>query len=606
MPLLDTNLLDGNGLSMPGAVWRFLERFTTDRASGAINGTPAEPGVGDRSAIDTESLLSISGDKAIFSGGRASPGFGDPGLWLPGIIRSTGQIVAFEVNPYFLEDGKACEIGLDTGQSGSTSAAFGINGETNVRIRLGGSYIVVDNALTAGERYIGFIVMRSVGYDFLLYGGTQYPHPILVYMARSGTDTTLYPALSNYNAAFSADFVIALRNLWLPVPAASDGFSSWGTTDGLGHIDNTGIGAGGNGYAWTNRNGIWTATGGVARASALSGLTQAIATISLGLPAADAWIAVELVTYVAGNIGVLTRYTSTNEHCKIYYNGASIIISDMVAGAATTILAQAVTFVSGARLQIMTIDTTIRVWYNDAYIGTAEMSTAPINGIKGIYTTNVGNTIDNYQVALRGTSNEYAYLAMVVEPYLKPLRGLHCIGDSKTNALSGDYWPKLIVGYLNAADADHSWHEVLPRNGWGGSTAETNKPLTLAQLDIITEAANIVTLNLGTNDSNSLPAEVDFKADYSDIIDAVLAKWPDCNVYCATPYRAEQAANCLIIRTWIEEIVAGYEDQVHIGPDENVWLENGDGGTTYTLDGTHYNALAQPVCASQWMTAFGY
>ena len=71
-------------------------------------------------------------------------------------------------------------------------------------------------------------------------------------------------------------------------------------------------------------------------------------------------------------------------------------------------------------------------------------------------------------------------------------------------------------------------------------------------------------------------------------------------MYITKAWRTGQDANCLTMATWIDTVVATYGGQVFVGPNENVWLENGDNGATYTSDGVHYNAAGNAENAAQW------
>jgi lysophospholipase L1-like esterase len=64
-------------------------------------------------------------------------------------------------------------------------------------------------------------------------------------------------------------------------------------------------------------------------------------------------------------------------------------------------------------------------------------------------------------------------------------------------------------------------------------------------------------------------------------------------------WRRDLDAECNTLAGWIDDIVALRSD-CHVGPDERVFLENGDDGATYTGDGTHPNAAGYQLTADEW------
>jgi lysophospholipase L1-like esterase len=85
------------------------------------------------------------------------------------------------------------------------------------------------------------------------------------------------------------------------------------------------------------------------------------------------------------------------------------------------------------------------------------------------------------------------------------------------------------------------------------------------------------------------------------VLAAVHTKWPACQIYIMRPWRRGEAADCNTLATWIADIVA-LLDYAHEGPDERVFLENGDDGATYTSDGIHPNEAGSALTAQQWRT----
>jgi lysophospholipase L1-like esterase len=120
------------------------------------------------------------------------------------------------------------------------------------------------------------------------------------------------------------------------------------------------------------------------------------------------------------------------------------------------------------------------------------------------------------------------------------------------------------------------------------------------------EPVESVLVNLGANDVGSALAQATWEGQLGYILDAMNAKWPGVKVYVMRPWRRGYAAECNTLATWIANVVGARAAWAFDGPDERVFLENGDDGTTYTSDGIHPNAAGFALTAVQWQTALGY
>jgi hypothetical protein len=209
--------LRGGGMFDGGwrPVWLIKDEFTDTRAAGSVNGTAATPGPGTRTVTDTESKLSVSSGALAIAGGKASPAWGDPGLWMNGINRITGvgaisKIVAPAGAVRFV-------FGFSQSTSGEPSlpnpCVYLYNGTiygTQSNINMG--------AYSAGQDYVFAIILRSTG-AFVVAAGGAFSSATLLWVYGSGTTATLYPCAVNYNATSSVDY---LRALALPAPFDTD------------------------------------------------------------------------------------------------------------------------------------------------------------------------------------------------------------------------------------------------------------------------------------------------------------------------------------------------------------------------------------------------
>lgn len=174
-------------------------------------------------------------------------------------------------------------------------------------------------------------------------------------------------------------------------------------------------------------------------------------------------------------------------------------------------------------------------------------------------------------------------------------------GDSKT---AGDAWPNMLAGAL-AIETGNVWREFPYRYAVAGYTVAQLHTMIDANVPTAVGEPGIVCINIGANDAGALPAEATWKANLVGCISGLRSRWPEIQIYVARIWMRSQPANCATINGWINDIIALY-DYVFAGPDESVWLENGDDGATYTSDGTHYSAAGQVEAVLQWMTALGY
>lgn len=171
-------------------------------------------------------------------------------------------------------------------------------------------------------------------------------------------------------------------------------------------------------------------------------------------------------------------------------------------------------------------------------------------------------------------------------------------------------WGTTLLTALNALDnPDKIWFENEPR-GWavGGATAASIKAGIDANIALHASVTgltrSVFLVNIGANDMGA--TESQWKADYQYIIDALVAKWPDAEIFLAKPWRRGYATECTALAGWIDALVAANPTTCFLGHDERVWLEGGNDGTTMTTDGIHYSAAGQAECANQWKTILGY
>lgn len=398
----------------PSLTYLVNDRFITDRAAGAINGTQAEPGgtgttaQKTRTVNDTGSVATIADGKLIYAGGSSE---GNPGLWYGAFTRAAGRMLVARCN--IASFNASWSFGWDSNQSALLSADHGISlRATNlINVYDGGSIQVGTGTLLspATDYYIA-IIMRSTGmFAFLLGGNYTYPTLLWVSTTNPFTATPQYPCVQGGGGVNVQVAQMAVPDaIWLPSPAASDAFTrpdgALGSTDGAGHVEANG----GSGKVWTDRAGTWSITSNAAGASALAG-GLALATVNAGT--ADIMHDVG-VTRSGGVAGSVVRYVDASNYVVAYHDGTNAKLDKVVAGVTTNVISAAATYSAGKILRVTCYGSTFELHYNKARIGAGTISDAALQSATahGLYTTDTGNRFDNLVTWPRGTAGEWAAL----------------------------------------------------------------------------------------------------------------------------------------------------------------------------------------------------
>lgn len=193
----------------------------------------------------------------------------------------------------------------------------------------------------------------------------------------------------------------------------------------------------------------------------------------------------------------------------------------------------------------------------------------------------------------------------------------YAVGDSKSMGSNADFTPDynggpgyqgLLATKLQTATGT-KWRELIPRySAHDGFTTNGIRAVIDADLALVTgtPAPSFVLINTGANDVISMPTQTNFKNDLGYIMDACHMKWPSAQVRIMRPWRRSQLTNCNTLATWISETISTRSAWSATGPDERVFLENGDDGVTYTGDGIHPTHAGYDLTAEQWKTNMGF
>jgi hypothetical protein len=383
-----------------GVNYLLRDDFVTDRAAGAVNSTVAEPGPGTRAVVDANSKLTISSGLLSFATGGSAAG--NPGLWYAQLsARTAGRFCVAR----HTHSKQGVSTGFDTNQSGTLSESFRING-TTLGIVANSNNVTVESA-TADIPYQVCVALRAIGAMFLVKGGA-FANWTLMFVSGAG-NAQPYPGMGAIGTTTVAtvDYYRIPSLLWTPNPVVSDGFgSTFGTSDGLGQAETSGPGVGVAGATWTQAIGTWATSGGAVAAATLDS-DVAVATVTAS--SADVLVGADL-THAAGEVGGVLRYTDASNHLRFYHDGTNAVLEQILADNTTSPISAATTYSAGAKMFVRCIGTAARLFYNNALVGSGSVNAALTSAKAGLYSTNTGNTIDNFVVYAAGTSGEYGFL----------------------------------------------------------------------------------------------------------------------------------------------------------------------------------------------------
>lgn len=210
------------------------------------------------SVLPTSGLLSITNGALTFAGGKASPGWGDPGYWGPSTARAAGKMIVTNHIYATIANAPNHNMGYDTNQSGAIP-------DTGDNVKMGGVGGTFTNGLytilsggTSGT-YYSVSAQRTTG-SFVFMKGGPLSSFRLMSVANVENAATIYPTISNYNSAFTSSFIRVPSLRFLPTPLLSHGFATVTTPSaGDGHAETTGLGSGGSGVVMTGAT--WAVSG---------------------------------------------------------------------------------------------------------------------------------------------------------------------------------------------------------------------------------------------------------------------------------------------------------------------------------------------------------
>lgn len=381
------------------------DNFTTARAAGAVNDTPADGKTPSqiRTVVDTDTTphLSISGGTLAIDGGKLNVN-GDPGMWYPAQQRVAGKaLFARVVN----STGGSPSCGWDVNQFGGISDGFLT--ASVIRAIVSGANIVVTG--TVNYPYDVCLILRPSGMLYLYKAGSWK----LAYLVSTGTTTPVYPGIAQYNTAMTISGFRVPKNMFnLPV-LASDSFmgrSSMATTDGNGHTEANG----GSGLAW-NTTGTWSVGTNKAYSSTTSTNT---ALLLLNTPnvIVDAAFSRGAANAEFGVIMNADTPQNPQNYMGVTHDGNTTLrLFKVVAGVSNSIAVSTIAYSEGAVLRVVHDNdfNEYRAFYGNAAgpANTANnVSQIKNNQYFGVVTYSPYPSVTNFSAWPRGNENQFSAL----------------------------------------------------------------------------------------------------------------------------------------------------------------------------------------------------
>jgi lysophospholipase L1-like esterase len=168
-------------------------------------------------------------------------------------------------------------------------------------------------------------------------------------------------------------------------------------------------------------------------------------------------------------------------------------------------------------------------------------------------------------------------------------------------ALAG--WQRMLQSAVNT---NNTLTITMARSGLGGmnvgqlANMVTNRLISLPR--VVTP--EFICVNMGANDC-ATTVDTAFTNNYATVLDRLHEKFPAAKVYVVGIWVRPGCVNQAAIRGCATTLISQRSEWCFAGPDESVYLENGDGGASLMHDGTHPNHAGYIKTAEQWRAVLG-
>jgi hypothetical protein len=244
------------------------------------------------------------------------------------------------------------------------------------------------------------LVIRSPAGAYFFIKGGAYTTWELLWQTAVDNDVNLYPyATSSLATGLTVDYVRVPAATWLPTPIAYDTFTR--ANGALGNTEPTGPDSQSTPVrAWTNQVGTTQIATNAASASALVG--------GLAIATADTLttnvVASGTLSRSGNEVGIIVRYADSDNYIRAIHDGTNCKLIKRVATVESDVISAAVALGAGA-IVVIADGTSFSLFLNNAKVGsTSTISDAGLQTgtAQGLFSTNTGNTQDNFQVFPRG------------------------------------------------------------------------------------------------------------------------------------------------------------------------------------------------------------
>jgi len=524
------------------------DEFTTDDAAPLSSPRTCEPGPGTITAVQTDGQFSISGGKLAWTA-QASPAHGDERIDAPTVSKAAGVYAFYK--KVVLSTGNTQTFGFDTNATLEPISFSARMDFLTFRITYSaGSAANVRTFATTTEYDLVLIMDGTLGYVFIR--GGAFSRWTLLWV-QTISETTLYPAISPYDTTGTlAGWVIGTTPESLFASA----------------------------YAYATQR-----VASPANPQTLTALADAL--IEFTWTAATGETLTILFRRTDDDNTLKLVCSQTDSKAYMYKREAGVDTELGPAGGVAT------TFTNGSVYRILiTIDgTTV---------------TSHVSGTRKQNVTSTYNqTVAGAKVSGFATGSNFVSYPIDGTTALSTINSATLsflvLGDSKSTSTG---YPDDLVVLANATNGVFCT-SAYPALDVGGYTLSNAKSVIDANLATRFDNPTWALLNYGANDVTALPTEAQWKSDLTYILDALHVKYPSMQVYIMRPWKRSEATDCNSLATWISDVVATRSSFAHLGPDERVFLENGDDGVTYTSDGIHPNAAGYALTAAEWKTVLG-
>lgn len=542
-------------------VYLLRDEFTTSESAPIASPRTCEPGPGTWTLVQTDGQFSITLDELVFPA-QATPVFGD----LYGVGSSLARLAgrALYARVLFNAANKDFWIGFNNDNTPANSNLAGIHAfRTGSTFGLSSNVdFVNDGTYSSALYYDMVVVMRSAGALFIAKGGA-YSNWELIYVGNSGTAAG-FPAFSNFDMSGK---IAQIRVSDLPAPFNTD-------------------------------YGLITAR--AASAIANDTLTHT----ANGMVEAQR-------TFVTNDVYDLSvRGTDDNNRWIVRCDqaGGTVKLFEKNAGVETQRATASQTFPNTVTRRIAARFNGNTIYMDVDGAAKGSYGSASFQNTATIAKTNLAaSDFVSWPRSLDSTAR-----SVLDTPFfnLDTSGGTLISGDSKSTA-TYDYVPTLLASLQTATN--RYWFERPAVRTYALGSINVNGLRAIYDSNPLDTSLRVtdVLLNIGVNDVTDSAISATWQTDMNAILDALHTAYPTARIgvmriWKRTDGHATWAAKIATIDdTYIPACIAG-RSYCYLGPDERVWLENGDNGTTLTDDGIHANVAGRAVEAAQWKAVMGY